>query len=67
MCAYRVYAALRLSAAQSRYLGRAVLIWPSPDVAVMPALIRMQDLKLTDWQDLPRATAWLTNIQAHDA
>ena len=37
------------------------------DVAVMPALIRMQDLKLADWQDLPRVTAWLTHIQAHDA
>jgi len=34
------------------------------DVAVMPALVRMNDLNMPDWQDLPRVTAWFDNIRA---
>ncbi len=37
------------------------------DVAVMPVLIRMQDLNLEDWHDLPEVVAWLKNIRAQDA
>ena len=37
------------------------------DVAVMPALVRMQDLGLPNWQDLPRVTAWFENIRAQSA
>jgi glutathione S-transferase len=37
------------------------------DVAVMPALVRMNDLGLADWQDLPGVTAWFDNIRAHPA
>jgi len=37
------------------------------DVAVMPVLVRMQDLNLPHWHDLPRVVAWLENIRAHDA
>ena len=35
------------------------------DVAVMPALVRMHDLDLADWQDLPRVVTWFDNIRAH--
>jgi glutathione S-transferase len=34
------------------------------DVAVMPALVRMNDLGLPDWQDLPRVVAWFDAIRA---
>lgn len=37
------------------------------DVAVMPALVRMHDLGMADWQDLPRVVAWFDNIRAHPA
>ncbi len=37
------------------------------DVAVMPALVRMNDLNMPDWQDLPRVTAWFDNIRAQPA
>ena len=35
------------------------------DIAVMPALVRMDDLGLADWQDLPRVVAWYDAIRAH--
>lgn len=34
------------------------------DVAVMPALVRMHDLGMPDWQDLPRIVTWFDNIRA---
>ncbi|HEY7229064.1 MAG TPA: glutathione S-transferase N-terminal domain-containing protein [Pseudolabrys sp.] len=37
------------------------------DVAVMPALVRMHDLGLPGWQDLPRIVAWFDNIRAQAA
>ena len=37
------------------------------DVAVMPALVRMHDLGLPGWQDLPRIVTWFGNIRAHPA
>lgn len=37
------------------------------DVAVMPALVRMFDLNLPDWQDLPRVATWFDNIRAQPA
>ncbi|HEX3859785.1 MAG TPA: glutathione S-transferase N-terminal domain-containing protein [Pseudolabrys sp.] len=37
------------------------------DVAVMPALVRMDDLNYADWQDLPRIVTWFDNIRAHPA
>jgi glutathione S-transferase len=37
------------------------------DVAIMPALVRMDDLNFADWQDLPRVIAWFGNIRAHSA
>lgn len=37
------------------------------DVAVMPALVRMDDLGMPDWQDLPRVVTWFDNIRAHPA
>ena len=37
------------------------------DVAVMPALVRMHDLRLPDWQDLPRVVTWFDNIRAQPA
>jgi len=35
------------------------------DVAVMPALVRMDDLGMPDWQDLPRVKKWFDNIRVH--
>ena len=35
------------------------------DVSVMPALVRMDDLGLADWQDLPRVKTWYDAIRAH--
>ena len=35
------------------------------DVAVMPALVRMHDLNMADWQDLPRVVTWFDNIRVH--
>ena len=37
------------------------------DVVAMPALVRMHDLGLPDWQDLPRMVAWFDNIRAEAA
>lgn len=37
------------------------------DVAVMPALVRMHDLGMADWQDLPRVATWFDNIRAQAA
>jgi glutathione S-transferase len=37
------------------------------DIAVMPALVRMHDLGLPGWQDLPRIVTWFDNIRAHPA
>jgi glutathione S-transferase len=45
-------------------LGKAITL---ADVAVMPALVRMEDLGLPDWSDLPRVGDWLANIRAHEA
>jgi glutathione S-transferase len=37
------------------------------DVAIMPALVRMHDLGMADWQDLPRIVIWFDNIRAQPA
>jgi glutathione S-transferase len=37
------------------------------DVAMMPALVRMDDLGLPSWQDLPRIATWFDNIRAQEA
>jgi len=38
------------------------------DVAVMPALVRMDDLgRAGDWVDLPRVVTWYEHIRAHPA
>jgi glutathione S-transferase len=37
------------------------------DVAIMPALVRMDDLNMAQWQDLPRVVAWFDNVRAHPA
>jgi glutathione S-transferase len=37
------------------------------DVAVMPALVRMQDLGMPGWRDLPRVVAWFDSIRAQPA
>ena len=37
------------------------------DVSVMPALVRMYDLNMADWQDLARIVTWFDNIRAHPA
>ena len=37
------------------------------DIAVMPALVRMHDLGMPDWQDLPRVVTWFDNIRAQPA
>ena len=45
-------------------LGRDISL---ADVAAMPALVRMHDLDLADWQDLPRVVTWFDNIRAQPA
>jgi glutathione S-transferase len=45
-------------------LGKKITL---ADVAVMPALVRMDDLGLPGWQDLPRIATWFDNIRAHPA
>ncbi|MGA9456343.1 MAG: glutathione S-transferase N-terminal domain-containing protein [Pseudolabrys sp.] len=45
-------------------LGKRVTL---ADVAVMPALMRMHDLGLPGWQDLPRVATWFDNIRAQAA
>jgi glutathione S-transferase len=37
------------------------------DVAVMPALVRMHDLGMAQWRDLPRIAMWFDNIRAQPA
>ncbi|HEX5212391.1 MAG TPA: glutathione S-transferase family protein [Pseudolabrys sp.] len=37
------------------------------DVAVMPALVRMHDLGMPGWLDLPRIVTWFDNIRTHPA
>jgi glutathione S-transferase len=45
-------------------LGREITL---ADVAAMPALVRMRDLGMADWQDLPRVVTWFDNIRAQPA
>jgi glutathione S-transferase len=45
-------------------LGKSITL---ADVAVMPSLVRINDLGIPDWQDLPRIVTWLDNISAHPA
>jgi glutathione S-transferase len=45
-------------------LGRDISL---ADVAIMPALVRMDDLAMAEWQDLPRVVTWFDNIRAHKA
>ena len=45
-------------------LGKTITL---ADVAAMPALVRMNDLRLPGWQDLPRIVTWFDNIRAHPA
>jgi len=45
-------------------LGKQITL---ADVAVMPSLVRIQDLGLADWQDLPRVATWFDTIRAHPA
>jgi glutathione S-transferase len=45
-------------------LGKQITL---ADVAVMPALVRMNDLGMPHWQDLPRVAAWFDNIRAQAA
>ena len=45
-------------------LGKQITL---ADVAVMPALVRMHDLGMPDWQDLPRVVTWFDNIRAQPA
>ena len=45
-------------------LGKKVTL---ADVAVMPSMIRIHDLGMPDWQDLPRIVTWFDNIRAQPA
>jgi len=45
-------------------LGKEITL---ADVTVMPALVRMHDLGMPDWQDLPRVVTWFDNIRAQAA
>jgi glutathione S-transferase len=45
-------------------LGKSITL---ADVSVMPALVRMHDLNMAEWQDLPRIVTWFDNIRAHPA
>ena len=45
-------------------LGKEITL---ADIAVMPALVRMNDLRMPDWQDLPRVVTWFDNIRAQKA
>jgi glutathione S-transferase len=45
-------------------LGKQITL---ADIAVMPALVRMRDLGLPGWQDLPRVVTWFDNIRAQPA
>ena len=37
------------------------------DVAVMPALVRMHDLGIANWEDLPRIVTWFDNVRSQAA
>jgi glutathione S-transferase len=45
-------------------LGKEITL---ADVAVMPSIVRIHDLGMPDWQDLPRVVTWFDNIRAHPA
>jgi len=63
----RTYARMDAEIAKSGgpwLLGKEISL---ADVAVMPALVRMHDLKMAGWQDLPRIVTWFDNIRAHPA
>jgi len=45
-------------------LGKAITL---ADIAAMPALVRMDDLGMPQWQDLPGVARWYDNIRAHPA
>ena len=45
-------------------LGKQITL---ADVAVMPSLVRINDLGIPDWQDLPRVATWFDNMRAHPA
>ena len=45
-------------------LGKKITL---ADVAVMPALVRMDDLGMPGWADLPRVVTWFDNIRRHKA
>jgi glutathione S-transferase len=45
-------------------LGKEITL---ADVAAMPSLVRIHDLGLADWQDLPRVVTWFDSIRAHPA
>jgi len=63
----RAYERMEREIAQSGgpwLLGQEITL---ADVAVMPALVRMNDLRLPDWQDLPRVVTWFDNIRAQKA
>ena len=45
-------------------LGKKITL---ADVAVMPSLIRIDDLGKPDWQDLPRVVTWFDNIRSQPA
>ena len=36
-------------------------------MAVMPSMVRIHDLGMPDWQDLPRVATWFDSIRAHPA
>jgi hypothetical protein len=54
----------KICSTDSGLLGKKITL---ADVAVMPALVRMDDLGLPGWQDLPRIVTWFDNIRAHPA
>jgi len=43
-------------------LGKQITL---ADVAVMPSLVRINDLGIPDWQDLQRVATWFDNLRAH--
>ncbi|MEO8466988.1 MAG: glutathione S-transferase N-terminal domain-containing protein [Gammaproteobacteria bacterium] len=45
-------------------LGKEITL---ADVAVMPVLVRMNDLGLPDWRDLARIVTWFDNVRAQAA
>ena len=45
-------------------LGKEITL---ADVTIMPALVRMHDLGMAQWQDLPRVVTWFDNIRRQPA